>query len=36
LRGGYPDKAARMISERLHRRPSARDRTWLQQANSPR
>ena len=36
LRGGYGDKAARMISERLHRRPSARDSAWLQQANSPR
>jgi Tfp pilus assembly protein PilF len=35
LRGGYGAKAARMISERLHRRPSARDRAWLQQANSP-
>ena len=36
LRGGYADKAAPMISERLHRRPSACDRAWLQQANSPR
>lgn len=32
LRGGYGDKAARMISERLHRRPSARDEAWLREA----
>jgi hypothetical protein len=36
LRAGYGDKAAPMISERLHRRPSTRDRAWLQAANSPR
>jgi tetratricopeptide (TPR) repeat protein len=32
LRGGHGDKAARMISERLHRRPSARDEAWLRGA----
>jgi hypothetical protein len=32
LRGGHGDKAARMISDRLHRRPSLRDETWLRGA----
>jgi hypothetical protein len=32
LRGGHGDKAARMISERLHRRPSARDEAWSREA----
>jgi hypothetical protein len=32
LRGGHGDKAARMISDRLHRRPSARDEGWSQTA----
>ena len=36
LRGGYAGKAARLISERLHRRPSVRDSAWLRQANAPR
>ncbi len=36
LRSGHGDRAAQMISERLHRRPSARDSAWLQEANSPR
>ena len=29
IRGGQGDKAAKMISERLHRRPSIRDEAWL-------
>ena len=33
LRGGYGDKAARMISRRLHRRPSRRDEAWLREAS---
>jgi hypothetical protein len=32
LRAGHGDKAARMISERLHRRPSRRDEAWLRDA----
>jgi len=32
LRGGHGDKAARMISDRLHRRPSARDEGWSREA----
>lgn len=32
LRGGHRDKAARLISDRLHRRPSARDEAWLRGA----
>ena len=32
LRGGHGDKAARMISDRLHRRPSARDEGWSRAA----
>lgn len=32
LRAGHGDKAARMISERLHRRPSMRDEAWLREA----
>ncbi|MDB5583716.1 MAG: tetratricopeptide repeat-containing protein, partial [Bradyrhizobium sp.] len=32
LRAGHGDKAARLISERLHRRPSARDEVWLREA----
>ncbi|WP_249779526.1 tetratricopeptide repeat protein [Bradyrhizobium sediminis] len=32
LRAGHGDRAARMISERLHRRPSRRDQGWLQEA----
>lgn len=32
LRAGHGDKAARMISERLHRRPSARDEAWSREA----
>jgi hypothetical protein len=32
LRGGHGDKAARMISDRLHRRPSARDEAWSREA----
>ena len=32
LRGGHGDKAARMISDRLHRRPSARDEGWTRAA----
>jgi hypothetical protein len=32
LRAGHGDKAARMISERLHRRPSGRDAAWLREA----
>jgi Tfp pilus assembly protein PilF len=31
LRGGHADKAAKMISERLHRRPSVRDEAWLRE-----
>jgi hypothetical protein len=34
LRAGHGDKAARMISERLHRRPSRRDQAWLREARS--
>jgi hypothetical protein len=29
LRAGRGDKAAKMISDRLHRRPSVRDEAWL-------
>jgi hypothetical protein len=32
LRGGHGDKAAKHISARLHRRPSARDEAWSRQA----
>jgi tetratricopeptide (TPR) repeat protein len=32
LRGGHGDKAARLLSERLHRRPSARDEAWSREA----
>lgn len=32
LRGGHQDKAAKLISGRLHRRPSARDEVWSHQA----
>jgi hypothetical protein len=32
LRAGYGDKAAKIISDRLHRRPSARDEAWLREA----
>ncbi len=32
LRGGHDDKAARMISDRLRRRPSARDEGWSREA----
>jgi hypothetical protein len=32
LRGGHGDKAARMISDRLRRRPSARDEGWSREA----
>ena len=32
LRSGHGDKAARMISGRLHRRPSGRDQAWLREA----
>jgi Tfp pilus assembly protein PilF len=32
LRGGHRDKAAAIISDRLHHRPSARDLAWAQQA----
>ncbi len=32
LRGGYVDKAARIIAARLDRRPSARDEAWSRQA----
>jgi hypothetical protein len=32
LRGGYGDKANRLISTRLERRPSARDEAWTRQA----
>lgn len=32
LRAGYGDKAASIISNRLQRRPSARDQAWSQQA----
>ena len=32
LRGGYGDKANRLISTRLERRPSARDEAWARQA----
>jgi len=32
LRGGHRDKAARMISDRLRRRPSARDEAWSREA----
>jgi hypothetical protein len=34
LRAGHGDKAARRISARLDRRPSARDRAWSRQANA--
>jgi len=32
LRAGHGNKAARVISERLHRRPSRRDQAWLRDA----
>lgn len=32
LRGGHGDKAAKLLSDRLHRRPSARDQAWSQEA----
>lgn len=32
LRGGHGDKAAKLLSDRLHRRPSARDEAWSQEA----
>jgi hypothetical protein len=32
LRGGHGDKAARLLSNRLHRRPSARDEAWSREA----
>jgi Tfp pilus assembly protein PilF len=32
LRGGHGDKAAKLLSVRLHRRPSARDEAWSQEA----
>jgi hypothetical protein len=32
LRGGHADKAAKLISARLERRPSARDEVWSQEA----
>jgi hypothetical protein len=32
LRGGRGDKAAKIISDRLHRRPSARDEAWSREA----
>lgn len=32
LRGGHADKAARLLSDRLHRRPSARDEAWSREA----
>jgi tetratricopeptide (TPR) repeat protein len=32
LGGGHGDKATRMISDRLHRRPSIRDEAWSRQA----
>jgi tetratricopeptide (TPR) repeat protein len=32
LRGGHGDKAARLLSARLQRRPSARDEAWSQEA----
>ena len=32
LHAGHGDKAARMIDERLHRRPSGRDHAWLREA----
>lgn len=32
LRGGRGDKAARLISDRLHRRPSVRDEAWSREA----
>lgn len=31
LRGGHGDKVAKMISDRLHRRPSLRDEAWLRE-----
>jgi hypothetical protein len=32
LRAGYGDRAKRLISGRLHRRPSARDAAWSREA----
>jgi tetratricopeptide (TPR) repeat protein len=32
LRGGQGDKAAKLLSDRLHRRPSARDDAWWREA----
>jgi tetratricopeptide (TPR) repeat protein len=32
LRGGQQDKAAKLLSDRLHRRPSARDEAWSREA----
>ena len=34
LREGHSDKAAMAISDRLHRRPSARDQAWLREART--
>ena len=33
LRSGHSDKAAKLISDRLHRRPSARDEVWSRDAH---
>jgi hypothetical protein len=33
LRGGHRDKAARLIADRLRRRPSTRDTAWSQEAS---
>ena len=32
LRAGRPDKATKMISDRLRRRPSPRDKAWSREA----
>jgi hypothetical protein len=32
LRAGHRDKATKMISDRLRRRPSARDEAWSREA----
>jgi hypothetical protein len=34
MRGGRGDKAARIIADRLHRRPSVRDEIWSREAQS--
>ena len=36
LRGGRGDKAVKLISDRLHRRPSARDEAWSREAQARR